>query len=84
MSDTNPSVEGRLRALYGVRTAAQRVRMATSMFTGAKQLARAGIRMELGDIPEPEMRRHLFMRLYGSDFSDAQCAAILRVIDPAG
>lgn len=84
MSDTAPAIEERLRALYAARTAAQRVEMATSMFTGAKEFARAGIRMEFGDIPECEMRRQLFLRLYGGDFSETQRAAILRVIDAAG
>ena len=54
--------------------------MATRMFTDAKEIARAGIRMEFGDIPESEMRRQLFLRLYGGDFSETQRAAILRVI----
>jgi hypothetical protein len=83
VSDTAQAVEERLRALYGARTAAQRVEMATSMFTSAKEIARAGIRMELGDIPECEMRRQLFLRLYGGDFSATQLAAILRVIGAA-
>jgi hypothetical protein len=80
VNDTKPDVEERLRALYAARSVAERVEMATSMFGSAKQVARAGIRMELGDIPESEMRRLLFLRFYGDDFSDVQTAAILRVI----
>ena len=80
MTDTSPEVAARLRAHYGARTPAQRVQMATSLFTSAKVLVRAGIRMQLGDIPEGELRRRLFLRLYGDEFSESERSAILRAI----
>lgn len=80
MTDTHPDIEAHLRALYRARTPAERVAMATALYTSAKELARAGIRMQAGDISEREMRRRLFLRFYPDDFPEPQRAAILRAV----
>ncbi len=55
--------------------------MGSDMFSAAKKLAMAGIRKELGRDDPKEMRRRLFMRFYGTDFSSAEAERILNHLD---
>jgi hypothetical protein len=83
MKDTSPHMEALHRRLIMSLTPAKRLRMAFGMFQAAKALAAAGIRAEAvrrGD--RIEMRRELFLRLYGRDFSEEKKKAILRVLAP--
>ena len=54
----------------------RRLAMACSMFQTAKSLARAGI-LQSGPLPESEVRRQLFLRFYGSEFTIEERARIL-------
>ncbi|MBA4071469.1 MAG: hypothetical protein C0497_06480 [Gemmatimonas sp.] len=78
MSDTSPATRAQLATLYAARSAAARLRMATSLFGTAKRLAIAGIRRSAVDLDEQGVRAALFDRLYGDLFSDAERATILR------
>lgn len=48
----------------------ERLAMACRMFGTAKALIRAGLRDEYGELDPGELRRRLFLRLYGEDFSE--------------
>jgi hypothetical protein len=54
--------------------------MATGMFSAAVVLARAGIREECGELSENAVRRRLFMRFYGGDFSESERESILQAL----
>lgn len=69
MTDTSPTVEAELSALYRRRSPGARLRMATTMFTSAKRLAAAGLRTTGGDLPMAEVRSQLLERLYGDELS---------------
>lgn len=77
MSDTSPETRAQLAALYAARSAAARLRMATSLFSTAKRLAIAGIRRTAVDLDERGLRAALFDRLHGNLISDEARAAIL-------
>lgn len=74
--DTPPEVEKRLLALYASLTPAERVRMATEMFTTGVELVKVGIRQQQPDISEPELRRRVFLRLYSDCFSKEEAERI--------
>jgi hypothetical protein len=80
MNDTSPEVEKRLREMYMARSPLERLRMGSDMFTAAKQLAAAGIRFEQGELDEKTMKKQLFLRFYGSDFTEDEKARILAVL----
>lgn len=77
MSDTTREMAARYDAMLMVLTPGERVRMGCGMFDAARAMAIAEIRAEFGDLDERELRRKLFLRLYGSDFSEEQKARIL-------
>jgi hypothetical protein len=67
-----------MRALMAARSPEERLRMAARMFAGAKVLARVGYTGPVGD--EVEMRRHIFRRFYGGDFTPEERERILEYL----
>ena len=74
------SAEDRMRELMAQRTPAERLQMCSRMFAGAKTLMQAGMAQQQGGAEVADMRRQLFLRLYGADFSENQRDAILKAI----
>jgi hypothetical protein len=74
------SAEDRMRKLMAQRTPAERLRMCSRMFAGAKTLMQAGMVQQQGGGEVPDMRRQLFLRLYGADFSENQRDTILKAL----
>lgn len=81
MTDTSPEIETVWLELWKKVPPAERLRMGCEMFSTAKELAMAGIRKELGRDDPKEMRRRLFMRFYGSDFTPEESERILRHLE---
>ena len=81
MTDTSPEIEALWLEMWKKTTPAQRVRMGSDMFSAAKTMAMAGIRKEIGHDDPKEMRRRLFMRFYGTDFTPEETERILRHMD---
>jgi len=78
MSAAPPDMEMRMRALMAARSPEERLRMAARMFAGAKVLVRVGYTGPAGD--EAEMRRHIFRRFYGGDFTPDERERILEYL----
>ena len=77
MSDTPDDVETRYREMILAQSPAQRLAMASRMFATAKALIRAGILKEHKIVQEVEIRKHIFLRLYGNDFKEPEKTKIL-------
>jgi len=54
----------------------ERLAMSCRMFAAAKALIRAALE-DQGPISQEELRSQVFLRLYGSDFSDRKRASIV-------
>ena len=76
MRDTTPAMEAEYNRRIMALSPGRRMAMACEMFGTAKALARAGLRAE-GVRDEVDMRRRIFLRFYGDDFSEAERARIL-------
>ncbi len=74
------SAEDRMRKLMAQRTPAERLRMCSRMFAGARTLMQAGMAQQEGRKNASDMRRQLFLRLYGADFSENQRDTILKAL----
>ena len=74
------TADERIRMLMASRSPAERLRMCTRMFAGAKTLVRAGMAEEHRLGSPSTIRRELFLRMYGADFSEAQREAILKTL----
>ena len=71
MNDTHPDVAVRYRDLMMSKTGEQRLRMGCSMYDAAKQIVRSAIYNSRPEITDAEMKREIFLRFYGHEFSRA-------------
>ncbi len=71
MNDTNHDVAIRFRELMMSKTGEQRLLMGCSMYDTAKQIVRSAIYNSRPGITEAEMKKEIFLRFYGSEFSQA-------------
>lgn len=63
MSDTPPEVEKRVREMMMARSGVERLIMGASMFDAARSIVLASLPK---DLPEEELKRMLFERIYGA------------------
>ena len=83
MKDTSPEMESRYRALIMERSGEERLIMGCSMFDAAKALMQAGILDQNPHVSPTEIRRALFIQLYGHEFDAESRAKILAGIESA-
>jgi len=55
-----------------------RLRMACRMYDTAKTLVIAGIRMQMPNANEAQIRAQFFLRMHGTDFTPEELAKIMR------
>jgi len=77
MNDNPIDIEERFRKMIMARSSQERLAMACHMFATAKALVRAGIKEEHGLIEPYELRKLMFLRLYGQDLGKAERAMII-------
>ena len=80
MSDTPEHVERLYNEMLLSRTPLERLRMASRMYDSAKKLVIAGIRDRNPHLTLSQLRAHLFLRMYGSDFTRAEREKIIKSI----
>ena len=69
MLDTNPDIVVRYRNMMMSKSGEERLRMSCSMFDTAKQIVRSSILAGHPGITHAEMKREIFLRFYGGEFS---------------
>ncbi len=69
MFDTHPEIAVRYRELMMRKSGEQRLLMGCSMYDTAKQIVRSAIHNSHPDITDAEMKREIFLRFYGHEFS---------------
>jgi len=77
MNDTHPEMAVRFRDLMKAKTNEQRLLMGCSMFDTAKQIVQSAIYSQRPSIPPREMRKEIFLRFYGLEFSQTDREKIL-------
>ena len=71
MFDTNPDIAIRFRDLMMSKTGEQRLLMGFSMYDTARQIVRSAIYNSRPEITDDEMKKEIFLRFYGKEFSRA-------------
>jgi len=66
MKDTPPEIEARVRQMIMARSNEERFVMGALMFDAAREIILASLP---GDLPDAELRRRLFERVYGVPIS---------------
>jgi hypothetical protein len=83
MNDTNPEMAAQFRNLMKAKSNEQRLLMGCSMFDTAKQTTQSAIYNQRPSITPQEMRKEIFLRFYGQQFSRAEKEKIfLRLASP--
>ncbi len=80
MNDTHPEIAALFRKLMMQKTGEQRLIMGCSMYDAAKQIVRSSIYNSRPGITEEQMRREIFIRFYGHEFSKADRDRILSAL----
>ncbi len=70
MNDTHPDVVIRFRNLIMSKTGQERLLMGCSMYDTAKEIVRSSIYNSRPGITEAEIKREIFLRFYGQEFSE--------------
>ncbi len=71
MFDTHYDVAIRFRDLMMSKTGQQRLLMGCSMYDTAKKIVRSAIYNNRPEITDEEMKKEIFLRFYGQEFSRA-------------
>jgi hypothetical protein len=66
MNDTAPEIEDKIHDIYKNKTGEEKLLIALSMFETARELVISSLPKNLS---ERELRKALFLRFYGNDFS---------------
>lgn len=69
MNDTHPEIAARSRDLMRAKSNEQRLLMGCSMFDAAKQIVQSAIYAQHPAITPEEMRKEIFLRFYGQEFT---------------
>ena len=71
MNDTHPDVAARFRKLMMRKSGEERLLMGCSMYDAAREIVRSAILAQRPAITPGEMKREIFVRFYGQEFSHA-------------
>ncbi len=71
MNDTLPEVAVQFRNLMKAKSNEQRLLMGCSMYDTAKQIVQSAVYSQRPAITPEEMRKEIFLRFYGLEFSQA-------------
>ena len=77
MNDTNPEVAAQFQDLMRAKSNEQRLLMGCSMFDTAKQIVQSAIYSQRPAITPEEMKKEIFLRCYGQEFTQADREKIL-------
>ena len=69
MNDTTPEIAVLYRNLIMNKSVEERLLMGCSMYDTAKKIVRSAIYNKRPEITEEEMKKEIFLRFYGNEFS---------------
>jgi len=80
MNDTHPDIAIRFQNLLMLKSKYQRLLMGCSMYDAAKQIVRSSIYNKYPQISIGQMKKEIFVRFYGLEFSQADRERILSAL----
>jgi len=80
MNDTHPDIAIRFQNLLMLKSNEQRLIMGCSMYDAAKQIVRSSIYNKHPQISSGQMKKEIFIRFYGLEFSQADRERIFSVL----
>jgi len=80
MFDTHPEIAVRFRELMMRKSGQERLLMGCTMYDTAKQIVRSAIYNSRPGITDAELKREIFLRFYGPEFSQADREKFISVL----
>jgi hypothetical protein len=80
MNDTNPEIESRFIKMMMRKSGQERLKMGFSMFDMARRQIMASVEMNKPDADIKHIRKEIFLRFYGEEFSKKERERILNRI----
>jgi len=77
MNDTDPKIEARFNEMMMRKSGQERLKMGFSMFEMARRQIMASIKMNKPDADIKHIRKEIFLRFYGEEFSKKEQERIL-------
>jgi hypothetical protein len=77
MHDTTRSIEERMTRMMALKSPAERLSMAGSMFDASKKLMTAGLLKENPGLSAAGLREGIFRRLYGDCFTESELQRVI-------
>lgn len=77
MNDTSSLVESHFLEMMMNKSGGERLKMGFSMFDMARRQVIASIKRNTPNVDRKDMRKEIFLRFYGQDFSPDDCKKIL-------
>jgi hypothetical protein len=77
MHDTTRNIEDRMTRMMSLKSPAERLSMAGSMFDTSKMLMTAGLLKENPGLSGARLREGIFRRLYGDCFTESEMQRII-------
>lgn len=84
MKDTPAGIERKFRQMLLRRSGEERLKMGCSMHAAARALAKASISQQHQDAQAHELKRLVFLRIYGNDFEPEERERIASAIAARG
>ena len=84
MNDTSHGMETRFRTMMMKKSGQERMKMGFSMFNTARKQVVASIKMKNPDAGDNKIRKEIFLRFYGSDFSPEESVKIMASLKDCG
>jgi len=82
VNDTHPEVGVQFRNLMKLKSNEERLLMGCSMYDTAKQIVQSAICSQRPAITPEEMKKEIFLRFYGLEFSQADKEKIFSMFRP--
>lgn len=80
MNDTHPEIAVRFRELMMSKSGEERLRMGCSMYDTAKKIVCSAIYNSHPGITDAEIKKEIFLRFYGPEFSKADREKLLSAL----
>jgi hypothetical protein len=77
MNDTSPEMDEKMRQMIQLRSPSERAMMGLSMYATSKKLVTDAILRDNPDISKADLRKQLFLKFYGNDFTPEEQQKIL-------
>jgi len=80
MNDTTPQMTLKMREMILQKSPQERLALGCSMYDFSKQLVKNALLRQNADLSPAHLRRELFLKFYGNDFSLEEQQKIMRTL----